>query len=481
MKRGFTLIEIIAIIALLGIIAIAVFPMIGDSISSRKETQYNNLVSTIKSAAKVYYADNSSTTKVFLSTLVDEDYLSSGLTDPRSGEILDGCVYIFLDGDGYNNYVYMDDLSNCNASQLYYSLVVKPMGGTYNSTTDNTSYVLEEDETVEVLNPVRDGYEFTGWNYSCSECTIASNIFTMGNSNVVLTATWTLQSYSLTTDLDGGTISTAPPTSVLNTQTVELATPTKSGTTFVEWSIISGAGSSIDGNTLTIGANDTAIKAIYEDNVYTMTTHTCDRSTASYTKSTKTCSRSVSSYTQTKKSCTRSVSTYTVTRRQCLCNVYNVCSFATSTTTSSSCSVGSIFVCQAAMDGVYYTSACSVASYNYFFNTTYPTSDSCSVGTPFSCSSSTYGSSYIYACAVSSYNYFFNTTTSTASDCSTTSSFTCSSSTYNTSYVSACTIDSYDYLFTDSTQQINQCTPTSLFTCDESSYQQSYVTCEYTG
>jgi len=75
-KKAFTLIEIIAIIALLGIISILVLPKIGDSIEARKEKQYNNIVKTIESAAKVYYADNKNITKVLLSDLIDNDYLS---------------------------------------------------------------------------------------------------------------------------------------------------------------------------------------------------------------------------------------------------------------------------------------------------------------------------------------------------------------------------------------------------------------------
>ncbi len=427
-KRAFTLVELISIIVLLSIIFLLVLPGIKSSIASRKQTQYENMIKTIESAAKLYYTDNSDTTKIYLSTLVDNDYLSSGIKDPRTGEDISGCVYIYLDNDGYNIYTYMSDMNNCSASQLYYSLVVKPEGGVYSNTTNNTSYQLLKDAIVEVKNPTRTGYGFGGWNYSCIDCTIANEQFTMGTSNVVLEAKWTPNTYTLTTNLDGGTISNTPPSTVAYKGKVDLDTPTKSGYTFIRWDVITGGDSEsvISDNTLTMGYSNTTIKAIFEKNVWKKTTYTCNRTPGTLTVTTNTCARTFTNYTRIAKKCNCSGTT---------------CSFSTITDYPSSCVTGSSFTCD--------------TSHATF--------------------------SYVVTCA-SNYNYYFNTTTATGSTCSVEPAISCNSSTLNNSYISACEGSVYNYAFTTSTEQTNQCTAGSSFTCDSPTYQSSYVSsCEYTG
>lgn len=420
-KKGFTLIEIIAVIALLGIMAVLILPQVGNDIDERKENQYQNILKVIESSAKVYYADNEDTTKVLLSTLVSEDYLSSNLTDPRTGDDITGCVYIYLDNDGYNNFIYMDNMDNCAASQYYYSLVVKPMDGLYNGSTSNVSYQLEKGGTQTVNDPTREGYNFSGWSYNCTGCTLSSGTFTMGESNVVLQATWEPKIYTITTDLDGGTIGEAPPTSAAYKSLNQLDSPTKTGYTFINWEVVSGTESTISENVLTMGRANTTIKAIYEANAYTKTINTCSRSIATYSKTTKSCSRTPATYTRTK--------------RTCICNGSD-CGWVNSTSTVTSCSTTSMFICNTFYQDGSYTSACTVASYSYYFSTSTSSSSSCSTTSAFSCSSSTYGSSYVSTCAVESYDYYFTTSSTAVNQCTDTSSFTCSSSTYQGTYTS---------------------------------------------
>lgn len=57
-KKGFTLIELVTVIALLGIIAIIAFVSIFEVIKKNKVSDCNNLLLSIKSAAKDYVSDN---------------------------------------------------------------------------------------------------------------------------------------------------------------------------------------------------------------------------------------------------------------------------------------------------------------------------------------------------------------------------------------------------------------------------------------
>ena len=60
-KRGFTLVELIAVVAILGLIALIVYPAIGSVIRNSRESAYNDQVAVIESAAKNWSIDNAST------------------------------------------------------------------------------------------------------------------------------------------------------------------------------------------------------------------------------------------------------------------------------------------------------------------------------------------------------------------------------------------------------------------------------------
>ena len=57
-NRGFTLIEVLAVIVILGVIALITVPTITNVISKNKDDNYENLKKSIVSSAKVYMSDN---------------------------------------------------------------------------------------------------------------------------------------------------------------------------------------------------------------------------------------------------------------------------------------------------------------------------------------------------------------------------------------------------------------------------------------
>ena len=59
MKKGFTLIEVLGVIVILGIILIITIPIINNSINSSKDKAYKQQLSLIESSAKNYMASNS--------------------------------------------------------------------------------------------------------------------------------------------------------------------------------------------------------------------------------------------------------------------------------------------------------------------------------------------------------------------------------------------------------------------------------------
>ncbi len=120
-KKAFTLIELLAVISILAIIAMIVFPAINSAIKTARESAYNDQITIIENAAKEWALDNidelpdtnsGGETKVSVSTLASEGYISEeDILDPRNpDEELGGYVKITYESNGYV-YKYEEDSS----------------------------------------------------------------------------------------------------------------------------------------------------------------------------------------------------------------------------------------------------------------------------------------------------------------------------------------------------------------------------------
>jgi len=98
-RKGFTLIEVIMTVAILGLITLIIVPSIGGLIEKNKDDSYENLKKSFIAAAKTYVADNryslgiscptsrSEPTKcITLQTLVAVGNLTGTIVDPRTEE-----------------------------------------------------------------------------------------------------------------------------------------------------------------------------------------------------------------------------------------------------------------------------------------------------------------------------------------------------------------------------------------------------------
>lgn len=100
-NKGFTLLEVILVVAILGVITLIVVPSVSGLLNKNKNEQYDNLKKSIISASKMYVSDNrynlgvvcndSTDTYNFtidLQTLVDAGNLSEPVTDPRNEKLV---------------------------------------------------------------------------------------------------------------------------------------------------------------------------------------------------------------------------------------------------------------------------------------------------------------------------------------------------------------------------------------------------------
>lgn len=99
-----------------------------------------------------------------------------------------------------------------------------------------TDYNVET-ETFTLNNPTKDGYEFAGWTGSNGE--VPQTVVKIPKGSIgdrTYTANWSKITYSITYDLQGGTIQTANPTQYdVETEKFTLNNPTKDGYEFVGW------------------------------------------------------------------------------------------------------------------------------------------------------------------------------------------------------------------------------------------------------
>jgi len=115
MKKGFTLIELIAVIILLAAIALLTYPAITGMINDSREKGYKEQINLILEAAhkwgieNVDKLDETYETVIPLDKLINEGYIAKTdngmLIDPRTDEEINGCVVISYTSS-FNQYEY---------------------------------------------------------------------------------------------------------------------------------------------------------------------------------------------------------------------------------------------------------------------------------------------------------------------------------------------------------------------------------------
>lgn len=119
MKKGFTLVELLAVITIIGVVALIVFPKIINSIKQSKEDLYQIQVHDIESAGKKWATDHLdfldsnhlNATGVSLDTLIESNYFQkNNVQDPRNKEKMNGCIQIsYNETNQQYQYQYIED------------------------------------------------------------------------------------------------------------------------------------------------------------------------------------------------------------------------------------------------------------------------------------------------------------------------------------------------------------------------------------
>ena len=112
-NKAFTLIELLAVVTILTILALVITPIVDRNIKKSKETAYLSQIENIRMAGEAYYSDNfllkpteSNSTTITLQQLISEGYISNNIKNPKKGQAFTENIYIELKNiNGKNEYI----------------------------------------------------------------------------------------------------------------------------------------------------------------------------------------------------------------------------------------------------------------------------------------------------------------------------------------------------------------------------------------
>ena len=145
-------------------------------------------------------------------------------------------------------------------SQLYNDISYNVITHLDDDTQNTTSLKYNDVYTEKISTPTKAGYVFDGWYYDKEFTNKATRVNTHTNHEIY--AKYSIAKYTLTIDLAGGTYDGDTSIELVSGSTYNIPTVTREGYIFEGWEI-TGAGSSINGNTFTMGTENTTIKATW--------------------------------------------------------------------------------------------------------------------------------------------------------------------------------------------------------------------------
>ncbi len=158
-----------------------------------------------------------------------------------------------------------------------YSVTLETEGS--GTATASATSATEGTEIILTAEPGR-GYHFKEWQVVSGNVTISGNQFTLPPEAVSIKAVFEENTYTVTVEAEGSGTASASATSAAEGTEIILAAEPGSGYHFKEWQVISG-NITINGNRFTMPPEDVSIKAVFEENTYTVTVEAEGSGTAS--------------------------------------------------------------------------------------------------------------------------------------------------------------------------------------------------------
>lgn len=160
-KKGFSLVELLAAVFVLSILAVIIAPNVINLISENEDALYDEQINNIVNASKKYMVEHSELlpegndyVPIYINDLIDSGVIDNdSVIDPKTKEQMNGCVVVNYN-ENFNQYEYNYN-DGCSIT-----ITFDPEGGS----VDTTSKQVMIGKTYgELPTPTREGYNFLGW------------------------------------------------------------------------------------------------------------------------------------------------------------------------------------------------------------------------------------------------------------------------------------------------------------------------------
>ena len=144
MKKGFTLIELMAVVVIISLVCLLTFPNIVNQIKKSKDANKDNVEKVVISAAKRYVNDNIDKYNeegdycISVQALIDNDYLKEDIVNTEDNDITDYSVSLKISNN--YNYVLVEECSQMNYIKEGLILYLDGINNTKNGHLDNIDY-----------------------------------------------------------------------------------------------------------------------------------------------------------------------------------------------------------------------------------------------------------------------------------------------------------------------------------------------------
>ena len=95
MKKGFTLVELLAVLVILGVITLVAVPSVITTNQKSVENEYNEFKKTVENAAEIYMETHidqkpgvGETKSISVKVLKDAGFINSNLTNPKTKNVI---------------------------------------------------------------------------------------------------------------------------------------------------------------------------------------------------------------------------------------------------------------------------------------------------------------------------------------------------------------------------------------------------------
>lgn len=119
-RNGFTLVELMAVITILVILSLIIVPIVDKNVKRSKDDMYSIQIENIRMGGMGYFSDNidkrpreGTYCSISLDTLINEDYMSDDVVNPKNGLSFDNLFVQIFNNNGKYNYLVCPIESGC--------------------------------------------------------------------------------------------------------------------------------------------------------------------------------------------------------------------------------------------------------------------------------------------------------------------------------------------------------------------------------